>query len=139
MRQMFILICMGFLGISGIAQADVISERKAGFKGNVADLKKIQGAIGTGDLTAVADAAMSIADWSARMIEYFPEGSDAGNTNARAEIWLDFDDFTNRAKNAETAALELANLAMDGNTDMLMDGLKTLSGTCKACHASYKN
>ena len=87
-------------------QADVISDRKAGFRGNVAALKKIQAAIGSGDLAAIREGALEIVDWSSRMTEYF-EGSDTGDTKARAEIWFDFDDFTARAGNAEKAALAL--------------------------------
>ncbi|MGC6485011.1 MAG: c-type cytochrome, partial [Candidatus Puniceispirillales bacterium] len=121
------------------AAADVISDRKAGFKGNVKALKAIQAAMSSGDMETIAASARSVADWSARMTDYFPEGSDTGDTNARAEIWFDFDDFTLKAKDAENAALALASLAEAGQQDQIMDGLKTLSGTCKACHSSYKN
>ena len=121
------------------ASADVIAERKAGFKGNVAALKTIKAALGEGDLSPVIGAAESVADWSARMTEYFPEGSDEGETNARMDIWLDFDDFTAKAKSAKTAALKLAELARDGDMAGAKNGFKALAGTCKACHSSYKD
>ena len=139
MRPILTTVSVIFFALTGIAQADVISDRKAGFKGNVAAMKKIQAAIGRGDLAAVREGALEIADWSSRMIDYFPEGSDTGDTKARAEIWFNFDDFTSRAGNAENAALALASLAEAGHQDQLMDGLKNLGGTCKACHSSYKD
>ena len=139
MRPILTTVSVIFFALTGIAQADVISDRKAGFKGNVAAMKKIQAAIGSGDLAAVREGALEIADWSSRMIDYFPEGSDTGDTKARAEIWFNFDDFTSRAGNAENAALALASLAEAGHQDQLMDGLKNLGGTCKACHSSYKD
>ena len=139
MRPILTTVSVIFFALTGIAQADVISDRKAGFKGNVAAMKKIQAAIGRGDLAAVREGALEIADWSSRMIDYFPEGSDTGDTKARAEIWFNFDDFTARAGNAENAALALASLAEAGHQDQLMDGLKNLGGTCKACHSSYKD
>ena len=139
MRPILTTVSVIFFALTGIAQADVISDRKAGFKGNVAAMKKIQAAIGRGDLAAVREGALEIADWSSRMIDYFPEGSDTGDTKARAEIWFNFDDFTARAGNAEKAALALASLAEAGHQDQLMDGLKNLGGTCKACHSSYKD
>lgn len=139
MRPILTTVSVIFFALTGIAQADVISDRKAGFKGNVAAMKKIQAAIGSGDLAAVREGALEIADWSSRMIDYFPEGSDTGDTKARAEIWFNFDDFTARAGNAENAALALASLAEAGHQDQLMDGLKNLGGTCKACHSSYKD
>ncbi len=134
-----ILITAAMLASAGVASADVIAERKAGFKGNVAALKTIKAALGAGDLTPVVGAAESVADWSARMTEYFPEGSDEGETNARMDIWLDFDDFTAKAKSAENAALKLAALARDGDMDGAKQGFKTLAGTCKTCHQSYKD
>ena len=139
MRPILTIVSVIFFALTGIAQADVISDRKAGFKGNVAAMKKIQAAIGSGDLAAVREGALEIADWSSRMTDYFPEGSDTGDTKARAEIWFNFDDFTARAGNAENAALALASLAEAGHQDQLMDGLKNLGGTCKACHSSYKD
>ena len=139
MRPILTTVSVIFFALTGIAQADVISDRKAGFKGNVAAMKKIQAAIGRGDLAAVREGALEIADWSSRMIDYFPEGSDTGDTKARAEIWFNFDDFTARAGNAENATLALASLAEAGHQDQLMDGLKNLGGTCKACHSSYKD
>ena len=139
MRAILTLVCVTIFALTGLAQADVISDRKAGFRGNVAAIKKIQAAIGSGDLAAVQEGALQIADWSSRMTDYFPEGSDTGDTKARAEIWFDFEDFTARAGNAEKAALALASLAEAGHQDQLMDGLKNMSSTCKACHSSYKD
>ena len=127
------------LTIVSVASADVIAERQAGFKGNAKALKAINAALSAGDLTPVAGAAETVADWSSRMLEYFPEGSDEGETKARAEIWFDFDDFTAKAKNAETAALSLANLAKSGDVNATAEGFKALAATCKACHSAYKD
>ena len=46
-----ILITAAISLTASVASADVIAERKAGFKGNVAALKSIKAALGTGDLT----------------------------------------------------------------------------------------
>ena len=134
-----ILITAAMTLTASVASADIIAERKAGFKGNIAALKTIKSALGAGDLTPVIGAAESVADWSARMTSYFPEGSDEGETNARMDIWLDFDDFTAKAKSAEDAALKLAALAKAGDMDGAKQGFKSLAGTCKTCHQSYKD
>ena len=134
-----ILLTTALISFASMASADVIAERKAGFKGNAQALKTIKAALSTGDLTPVVSAAESVADWSARMLDYFPEGSDQGDTKARAEIWFDFEDFTAKAKNAETAALSLVNLAKSGDASATAEGFKALAGTCKACHSSYKD
>jgi cytochrome c556 len=138
MRQIITFAGILFLSATSIATADVISERKAGFKGNAAAMKAIQAAIPSGDMEAISSSALKIADWSAQMTEYFPEGSGTGDTDARPEIWSNFDDFTNKAKSAENAARELASLAQSGHKDQLAGGVKKLGETCKTCHSSYK-
>ena len=122
------------------AAADVIAERKANFKINAQAMKTMQAAIKAGDAATVAERARVVADWSARMTEYFPEGSGEGDTKARPDIWADFDRFTTFAKGAETAALELALLADGGaGAGKLAEGLGKLGGTCKACHQAFKD
>ena len=103
-------------------------------------MKTMQAAIRAGDTATVAERARVVADWSARMAEYFPQGSGEGDTKARPEIWADFDRFTALAKGAESAALELAALA-DGGADAgaLAGGLGKLGGTCKTCHQAFKD
>lgn len=121
------------------ASADVIAERQANFKINGQSMKAIQAAVGSGDTATIAERARVIADWSARMTEYFPEGSNTGKTDARAEIWQDFDRFAAYAGDAEKAALELAALADAGaGAGELGGGLGKLAGTCKTCHQSFK-
>ena len=125
--------------LTNVASADIIAERKAGFRSNVAALKTIRAAMGANDFNAIANAAESIADWSARMTEYFPEGSGTGNTNARMAIWDNFDDFTVKAKDAENAALTMVGFANAGDMDGVKAGFGKVSGTCKSCHSLYKD
>ena len=138
MRIYFSILAIS-LCLSVTAQAaDVISERKAGFRGNVAALKIIKAAIPAGDTPAIAAEARKVADWSSRMIDYFPEGSGEGDTKALPNIWTEFDDFTALAKNAENAAVELAMMADKDEMTSLGKGLGKLAGTCKACHQRFK-
>lgn len=130
-------VCVGLL--ASAASADVIAERKANFKVNGDSMKAMKAAIPAGDNALIAERARVIASWSSRMVDYFPEGSDEGDTSARFDIWADFDKFTELAKNAETAALELASLADGGaGAKDLANGLGKLGGTCKACHDDFK-
>ena len=97
------LIATGF----GTANADIIADRKAGFKRNADSMKAIAAAIGGGDYQTVINRADRIASWASKIPNYFPEGSDSGDTKARAEIWFEFDAFKAKAKANETAALPL--------------------------------
>ena len=122
-----------------VAQADVIAERKANFKANVAAMKAINAALGGGDFDTVITQATTIADWARVMPDYFPENSDSGGTKARADIWMDFDGFKSRASANEQAALTLISTAKTGDVSATIGALKTLGGTCKSCHDNFKD
>ena len=122
-----------------LANADVVSQRRAGFKTNAASMKAIASAIGGGDYQTVINQANKISNWAYKIPGYFPEGSGFGDTNARAEIWTNFDDFTTLSKANETAANRLVAAAKSGDPGAMMVGLKNLGSSGKACHRSYKD
>jgi len=133
------LTCLS-IGLASLpATADVIADRKANFKANGAAMKTIAAAIGDGNRDLITAEAKKIAAWAAQIPAYFPEGSDSGDTKARAEIWFDFADFTNRAKANEDAANALVKAATTGDPAAMIAGLKNLGASCKACHSTYKD
>ncbi len=126
------------LAFPGSAMADPIADRKENFRQNVKLLKLIQPAIGAGDMDTINAEAKRIAAWASVMPEYFPEGSDMGETKARPEIWENWDDFLTKAKANHDAALALADIAATGDMDAIPTAFKALSDTCGACHKLYK-
>ena len=128
-----------FFGFSISANADVVSQRKAGFKTNAASMKAIASAIGVGDYQTVINEAKTISSWARKIPGYFPEGSRFGDTKARAEIWTNFDDFTALSKANKTAANKLVKAAKSGDPGAMMASLKNLGSSCKACHRSYRD
>lgn len=126
------------LAFCGSAMADPIADRKENFRQNVKSLKLIQPAIGAGDMDTISAEAKRIAAWASVMPEYFPEGSDMGETKARPEIWENWDDFLTKAKANHDAALALADIAATGDMDAIPTAFKALSDTCGACHKLYK-
>ena len=133
-----IAVCLAAIGF-GTASADIITDRKAGFKGNADSMKAIAAAIGSGDYQTVINRAEGIASWANTIPSYFPEGSDSGDTKARAEIWFEFDAFKAKAKANETAAQNLVTAAKSGDQSAMMSGLKNLGASCKSCHSSFKD
>ena len=73
------------------------------------------------------------------MSSYFPDGSGSGDTKARTEIWINFDDFTALARTNESRAKRLITAAKSGDQGAMMAGVKNLGGSCKACHKLYKD
>lgn len=128
---------IGSFGFSVVAAADIIADRKAGFKAINASAKAITAAIGGGDYAIVIREANNISSWAQKIPSYFPEGSGSGDTRARAEIWVNFDDFTALSKANETAANRLVTAAKSGDPDVMMASLEKLGESCRACHKSY--
>ena len=121
------------------AQSDVIAERRANFKANAAAMRAINAALGGGDFETVVTQATIIAEWARMIPNYFPENSDSGDTKARADIWINFDDFKTRAFANEKAALTLISTAKTGDVSATIGALKGLGGTCKSCHDNFKD
>jgi len=68
----------------------------------------------------------------------FIQGSDKGETKAKAEVWTKADKFkaANDAMENETA--KLAELSKGGNLDALKEQVGKVQKTCKACHEEFK-
>ena len=136
------IITVSFTSIllgSSIASADVVEDRKAGFRGNVTALKAIRAAMSENDAATIAINAEKIAAWFEVMPNYFPEGSNTGKTNARPEIWTNWEKFTGISATARQSALDLAMAAKAGDSDGINAGFQAVAGTCKTCHQSFKN
>ena len=133
-----LVVCLVATGF-GTANADIIADRKAGFKGNADSMKAIAAAIGGSDYQSVISLAEGIASWASKIPSYFPEGSDSGDTKARAEIWFEFDAFKAKAKANETAAQTLVTAAKSGDQGAMTAGLKNLGASCKSCHSDFKD
>ena len=118
------------------AEADVVAERKANFKGNVMAMRQIGRLLGAGDFETISENAQSIADWAAVMPDYFPEGSQSAGTNPA--IWQEFENFSALAKANQQAALRVVEAAEAGDANAIGGAMQELGTTCKSCHRSYK-
>jgi cytochrome c556 len=72
-------------------------------------------------------------------LEGFAKGSDKGaKTDAKAEIWTNFDDFQTKMNDMVTQTKALADVAKTGDEAKMKDQFKKTGGACKACHEKYK-
>lgn len=69
----------------------------------------------------------------------FPEDSDSGDTDARPDIWLDFDDFKQKFENLRTASRSLDEVAAGGDKTAMDEALGKTGKACKACHDKFKD
>lgn len=123
-----------------LAQADIIKARKAGFDGNKNAMGAIKKVIDSGgNVAEVVAPAESIAAWAAKIPAHFPQGSDKGDTKAKAEIWTNWAGFQKAAKDNEEAALKLVAAAKSGDAAAVKAGFGAVGGTCGACHKQFRN
>jgi cytochrome c556 len=68
----------------------------------------------------------------------FPEGSDFGETDAKEEIWSDWEAFEQAANKTSKASAAFANAVQSGNGDAINEHFKDLGEACKGCHKKYR-
>lgn len=77
-----------------------------------------------------------------RLVALFPDSSLDPPTEARAEIWSDWDRFEQQAYEMQDAARALAEGADRPRGNETPDSpdqlFRTLGGTCKACHETFR-
>ncbi len=72
------------------------------------------------------------------LVAGFPEDSDEGETDARADIWLDWDDFSGKLSRFQEKANALDEASQSGDMDRIRDSFESLARSCKACHKAYR-
>lgn len=127
-----------FISSQLFAQADVLEKRQKFMKGNGAAAKAIKKAAEAKDYATVEIKAKDLMGNAEKIPGLFPQGSTAGKTKAKAEIWEKSDDFAKRAKGLGKAASELAGAAAAKDDAKVEAGAKAVSGACGACHKAFR-
>lgn len=84
-----------------------------------------------------AAAAKDIEETSAKIPDLFPEGTDGHPSEAKPEIWAEWDEFTGNAKSLGEAAAALA-AAFDAGPDDWKAKFQDVSKACKTCHENFR-
>jgi cytochrome c556 len=144
MKSRTVLICLSLaLGSAALAHEGVKNEavkaRMHTMKQIGQEMKKlgtmVKGEAPFDQATARA-AAAAIAGHAADTPALFEAQEDDPKSEAKPEIWASFDDFTAKSNDLQTAALSLST-SIESLEDV-QAAMKTLGGTCKACHKSYR-
>jgi len=82
--------------------------------------------------------AQEIQRMSTLIPEAFKKDIAAGKTDAKPEIWKEWDKFTEAANTMGMEAAELAKVAQSGTMEAIGAQVKKLSDTCGNCHKPYR-
>ena len=105
-----------------------------------------------GHISAMAQIVRGQVDYGDRLIthakalnsiignipELFPEGSDFGETEAKEEIWSDWEKFKESAKTAEQKSEVFLSTVASGDKEDIGKTFKDLGEACKACHKDFR-
>lgn len=120
---------------------DAVKYRKASFTVMGAHFGRL-GAMANGrapyDAKAAADNADIVAAMSQLPWAGFVEGSDKGDTRAKAEIWKDAAQFKEASDKMQAEVLKLNTAAKAGNLESLKAAFGPTAATCKACHDKFR-
>ena len=107
--------------------------------GLISGAMKELGNMAKGSVAFDADAANAalgvLRDEAGKTVALFEAHEDDPKSEARAEIWANFSDFTAKAGALEAAAVSVGAVA---SLEDVRSALGTLGQTCKACHKPYR-
>ena len=132
-------LTLGGIAAGMAAMDEVIKQRREAMKQTrdmfVPLVKMVKGAQPF-DAATVKKNAEAIASHLEKARKLFPEGSDAGDTRAKPEIWLLEDEFQAIFDSAIAKARALAKVDAP---DKLAPAVMALGGKgCKACHEKFR-
>jgi cytochrome c556 len=112
----FLFFTLILFNIPSYANENLINERIEFFKNSDKSVSNIKKLIKLKDYDAIVKEGKFIYEWSKSIPLYFPEGTQASMENgsdASYEIWMNFTDFSNKAKITEIASFELMQSASE--------------------------
>ena len=120
---------------------DAIKYRKASFNVMAAHFGRL-GAMANGrmpyDAKIAAENAELVATLSKLPWAAFGEGTDKGETRAKAEIWKESGKYKEAADKMQAEVAKLNTAAKAGSLDALKVAFGPAAASCKACHDNFR-
>jgi len=121
---------------------DAIKYRTAAFTVTSAHFGRL-GAMAQGKVPFDAKSALENAEIVAEMVKLpwaaFGEGTDAGDTKAKPEIWKQGTKFKEAAEKLQAESIKLAAAAKTGKEDAFKSAFSATAGACKSCHDDFRS
>ena len=120
-------------GASGI-----VKERMDRFKASEKATKRIKQALSRGDTAMVVAEATFLLSWAREMESFFPENSNQPPSEAKDEIWLQWDDFVGAIHSFDRAAQALIEDVATQDSRPVSEAFKEMTRSCKSCHQQFR-
>jgi len=124
-------------------ETDIIEVRQANFEAIGDEFKIIRGQLESEapDFAAIEAAANTINANAMLIPDHFPEGTgiDSGaDTEALAAIWEKPEEFASAGTKLVETSAALAAAAATGEAGAVVEAVKAMGGSCKACHDNFR-
>ncbi|MGD9510887.1 MAG: cytochrome c [Geminicoccaceae bacterium] len=138
---LFSVTALALLGAGTVAAQDIYQEREALMKGFGKQLNVVKGVVaeGKGTLADVVAAAQAIEAGDAKIPSMFPQGTNAGDSEALPVIWEQWSTFEQRATNMGQLAAKLEQAAASGDQAATLAAFAALGKNgCSGCHETFR-
>jgi cytochrome c556 len=122
-----------------------VDARRTLMKDNIAKMKAMGAVVEakSGDLAAMQQLALGLQSNAEKMVDLFPKGSSMtdlpSKTNAKPEIWENFNDFKSIAATFATESGKLADAAKSGDMSAFAAQYDVVGEKgCGGCHTKYR-
>ena len=116
----------------------IVKERMDKFEASEKATKRIKQALSRGDTTVVKTEAEFLVSWAHEMERYFPKHTNQPPSEARDEIWLQWDDFLGAIQSFDNTAQALVDTSTTGDTRLIGKAFKEMTKSCKSCHQQFR-
>jgi len=127
------LVALAHKGATGI-----VKERMDKFEASEKATKRIKQALSRGDTAVVMAEAEFLVSWASEMDSYFPENTNQSPSEAKDEIWLQWDDFVGAIESFDQAAQALIDAAATKDPRAMGSAFKEMTKSCKSCHQQFR-
>jgi cytochrome c556 len=139
-----LLAAMTLTACGGVDPSSPQGQRQAIFKQMLKESENLGGMLRgrvAFDSRGFADGALRLDELSRKPWQHFPQvQEEGGETRAKDDVWQRQARFQElaRAMEASTAALVVATQADPLREQALVEPMKVVEGTCKACHEEFR-
>jgi len=116
----------------------LVKERMDKFEASEKATKRIKQALSRGDTAVVIAEAEFLVSWASEMESYFPKNSNQSPSEAKEQIWLQWDDFVGAIQVFENASKALIDDARGEDPRAIGQAFKGMTKSCKSCHRQFR-
>jgi cytochrome c556 len=116
----------------------IVKERMDKFEASEKATKRIKQALSRGDTAVVTAEAEFLVSWAREMESYFPENSNQSPSEAKDEIWLQWDDFVGAIQSFENASTALIDAAAAEDPRAIGGAFSDMTKSYKSCHQQFR-